>query len=95
MTDKERLTKVLESAIAEFVVCSSDGEPVTSYPAKMVVEDCESLLAGHLIANGVTIPVPCKDCAVPHNKWTGCPKLSGLVPPPDFYCAYGERKDDG
>ena len=39
--------------------------------------------------------VRCKDCAVPHNKWTGCPKLSGLVPPPDFYCAYGERKDDG
>lgn len=35
--------------------------------------------------------VRCKDCAVPHNKWTGCPKLSGLVPPPDFYCAYGER----
>ena len=38
--------------------------------------------------------VRCKDCAVPHNKWTGCPKLSGLVPPPDFYCAYGERKDN-
>ena len=35
--------------------------------------------------------VRCKDCAVPHNKWTGCPKLSGLVPTPDFYCAYGER----
>ena len=42
-----------------------------------------------------TVPVVrCKDCAVPHNKWTGCPKLSGLVPPPDFYCAYGERKDN-
>ena len=37
--------------------------------------------------------VRCKDCAVPHNKWLGCPKLRGLVPPPDFYCAYGERKD--
>ena len=37
--------------------------------------------------------VRCKDCAVPHNKWTGCPKLSGLVPPPDFYCAYGERRE--
>lgn len=35
--------------------------------------------------------VRCKDCAVPHNKWTGCPKLNGLIPPPDFYCAYGER----
>ena len=38
--------------------------------------------------------VRCKDCAVPHNKWLGCPKLRGLVPPPDFYCAFGERKDN-
>ena len=34
--------------------------------------------------------VRCKDCAVPHNKWTGCPKLNGLVTHPDFYCGYGE-----
>lgn len=40
--------------------------------------------------------VRCKDCAVPHNRWTGCPKLNGLVTPPDFYCSYGERrKEDG
>lgn len=40
--------------------------------------------------------VLCKDCAVPHNRWTGCPKLNGLVTPPDFYCSYGERrKGDG
>ena len=39
--------------------------------------------------------VRCKDCAVPHNRWTGCPKLNGLVTPPDFYCSYGEmRKED-
>ena len=36
--------------------------------------------------------VRCKDCAVPHNKYTGCPELNGLIPPPDFYCAAGERK---
>ncbi len=36
--------------------------------------------------------VRCKDCDVPHNAWTGCPKLNGLIPPPDFYCAYGKRK---
>jgi hypothetical protein len=36
--------------------------------------------------------VRCNDCSVPHNKWTGCPNLNGLVPPPDFYCAKGERK---
>lgn len=39
--------------------------------------------------------VRCKDCAVPHNKWTGCPNLNGLVPPPEHFCSYGERKEDG
>jgi len=39
--------------------------------------------------------VRCRECAVPHNRWTGCPKLGGLVPPDDFYCAFGERKDGG
>lgn len=37
--------------------------------------------------------VRCKNCAVPRNKYTGCPKLNGLVTPPDFYCPFGERKD--
>ena len=37
--------------------------------------------------------VRCKYCAVPHNKYTGCPKLNWLVTPPDFYCPFGERKD--
>lgn len=37
--------------------------------------------------------VRCENCAVPHNKWTGCPNLNGLVPPQDFFCAYGEPKE--
>lgn len=37
--------------------------------------------------------VRCRDRAVPHNKYTGCPMLNGLVTPPDFYCPFGERKD--
>ena len=37
--------------------------------------------------------VRCRDCAVPHNNYTGCPKLNGLVTPPDFYCPFGKRKD--
>lgn len=39
--------------------------------------------------------IRCKDCDVPHNDWLGCPKLNGLVPPPDFYCACGipKKKD--
>ena len=36
--------------------------------------------------------VRCKDCVVPHNQWTGCPKLNGLVTSPDFYCSYGEGR---
>ena len=35
-----------------------------------------------------------KDCVVPHNQWTGCPKLNGLVTSPDFYCSYGERRKE-
>ncbi len=38
--------------------------------------------------------VYCKDCTVPHNKWTGCPKLCGLVTEPDFFCAFGEPKGE-
>ena len=37
--------------------------------------------------------VRCRDCAVPHNKYTGCPELNGLVTPPDFYCPFGERME--
>lgn len=36
--------------------------------------------------------VRCRDCGVPHNKYTGCPKLKGLITPPDFYCGFGERR---
>ena len=38
--------------------------------------------------------VRCKDCAVPHNQWTGCPKLNGLVTSPEFYCSCGERRKE-
>ena len=57
---------------------------------RMSIEEC----VDKLIANGVTIPVRCKDCAVPHNRFTGCPNLNGLIPPQDFFCAYGERRTD-
>ena len=36
--------------------------------------------------------VRCKDCDVPHNSWTGCPNLNGMIPPPEFFCAKGVRK---
>ena len=46
----------------------------------------------HTPTADVVKAVRCKDCVVPHNQWTGCPKLNGLVTPPDFYCGYGERR---
>ena len=38
--------------------------------------------------------VRCKDCAIPHNRFTGCPKLNGLIPPENHFCSFGERKED-
>ena len=55
-------------------------------------------LADHLIANGVTIPVRCKDCK--HTETDGCSdpaiyckKWDRWEMPEDFFCSYGERKD--
>lgn len=53
-------------------------------------DDLHNWIMEHLEAVPV---VRCKDCAVPHNKWTGCPKLLGRIPADDFYCADGVRKD--
>lgn len=55
----------------------------------IILSECET---GVPTADVVEV-VRCKDCAVPHNKWTGCPNLNGLIPPPDFYCAHGERSE--
>ena len=47
--------------------------------------------------NGIIVDtvevVRCKDCAVPHNRYTGCPELNGLITPPDCYCPFGKPKD--
>ena len=56
------------------------------------VETCIAVLEDMPTMDAVEV-VRCGDCAVPHNKYTGCPKLNGLVTPPDFYCPFGERKD--
>lgn len=59
--------------------------------------------ADHLIANGVTIPVRCKDCkhfvqGEPYDpcecmKWTV--KFGVAYTTPDGYCHKAERKDNG
>lgn len=37
--------------------------------------------------------VRCFECNIPHNKWTGCPYMNGLIPPPNHFCSYGVKKD--
>lgn len=62
--------------------------------------------ADYLIANGVTIPVRCKDCK---NALTNIPKplvadpkkpvctkwINWRTVEPDYFCPYGERRTDG
>lgn len=38
--------------------------------------------------------IRCKDSDVPHNKCLGCPNLNGMIPPPEFYCAKGRRREE-
>ena len=64
-----------------------------AYGTRLGLEYSKSLVETAESANVVQV-VRCKDCAVPHNRWTGCPKLNGLVTPPDFYCSYGERRKE-
>ena len=64
-----------------------------NYSADSATLDCMSIVTNAPAADVVEV-VRCKDCDVPHNKWIGCRYLNGLIPPPDFYCACGKRKND-
>ena len=65
-----------------------------AHEARMAVVDDEflDLINDAYVDEDVVEVVRCKDCDVPHNSWTGCPNLDGLIPPPDFYCALGKKK---
>ena len=59
-------------------------------------------LADHLIANGVTIPVRCKDCKCWCYEYddvglcvTDVPDIDGVQRLADDFCSYGERKGNG
>lgn len=43
--------------------------------------------------DALRVPCRCKDCAVPHNRMTGCPKMNGTIMPPDGFCSYGFREE--
>ena len=62
------------------------------FAACEIKQDFADMLGNFPAVDAVEV-VRCRDCAVPHNKYTGCPELNGLVTPPDFYCPFGERKD--
>lgn len=61
-------------------------------PVLVRCEDCDNW-DKYRAVDAVPV-VRCKDCAVPHNRWTGCPKMNGTVMPPDGFCSFGERKAD-
>ena len=65
-----------------------------AHGARMAVVDDDflDLINDAYVDEDVVEVVRCKDCNVPHNKWTGCPNLDGMIPPPEFFCAKGGRK---
>lgn len=70
-----------------------------SYPWYADIEDLNGEeMADHLIANGVTIPVRCKDCSFWHDFEThmDCRNPFGIgIPKPDDFCSYGKKRRDG
>ena len=76
-------------------VCKSDccGDCECQGNEDMCIATLKAYMADHLIANGVTIPVRCKEC---HNctKSMWCNLLMMDVEANNF-CSYGERRTDG
>ena len=54
-------------------------------------------VADYLIAKGVKVPVPCRDCKHWHKNGSGCGWCEAWDGGRfhDNFCNYGERKDDG
>lgn len=69
---------------------------VASHSGYTDINYTESQCKNFICTDDVVEVVRCNNCVVPHNRQTGCPKLNGLITPPDFYCGCGERrKEDG
>lgn len=55
-------------------------------------------IADHLIANGVTIPVRCKDCKIgkvfsESKRLVDCPHYDDKMVDFEHFCGFGERRD--
>ena len=81
---------ILDEFLKRYTERERDGKLV--FAACEIKQDFADMISNATTVDAVPV-VRCKDCAVPHNKYTGCPKLNGLVTPPDFYCPFGKRKD--
>lgn len=86
----DKIIEHLNDELEGWEDCDVCFKPVT-YGTRLGLEYSKSLVETAETADVVQV-VRCKDCAVPHNRWTGCPILNGLVTSPDFYCSYGERR---
>jgi hypothetical protein len=84
MTDREKLVELLKHI-----------PQVNQYEAQVQGLDyVYGCAADYILANGVTIPVRCRDCE--YGEYAGLGKfmcdLHEFVGKGDFYCASGERK---
>lgn len=89
------------------LIYADSGQELVEYLKRHLIVGDSEFLSGFLkgveaLADGLVKLTPvdavevvrCLECAIPHNKYTGCPKLNGLVTTPDFFCPYGERRTD-
>lgn len=88
--DADKIIEHLNDEIEGCEDCDACFRPVT-YGTRLGLEYSKSLVETAESADVVQV-VRCKDGAIPHNRWTGCPKLNGLVTAPNFYCSYGEGR---
>lgn len=86
-TDREKLIELLEKAKETYYTQTLIGELISG---ELTVE----FVADYLIEHGVTIPVRCKDCIYNKNGFCYISEELDVFYNKDFYCAYGERKEE-
>jgi hypothetical protein len=90
---REKLIELLTAPIS--ITESVLGEEAT--PKMQMGRIFAENLADHLIANGVTIPVLCKDCKHFIKEEHGCDHHGYFFPVhvvENDFCSYGERRTD-
>ena len=87
MNVREKLVELLKSVLPNF------RNNMAYWGEKPIYEFADCLLA-----NGVTAVVRCKDCIHSYDDLCGlccaCGPCVDCIVQPEFYCAYGKRKED-